>query len=57
MTLTAILEIVSGILKFPDAIYKFVLLLKKTPQEKHDALLGAAQAEADKFEQTGRPTW
>lgn len=55
--LTDILAIIKGVLQFPATILEFVKLLQKTPQEKHDDLLKKMREEAQKFEDTGRPTW
>lgn len=51
------LEIIKGVLAFPDKILAVVRLFQKTPAEKHYDLLKAAQDEAAKWDSTGRPTW
>lgn len=56
MTFAGIIEIVKGVLAFPDQILKLIQVLKKTPQEKHDELLAKIASEAKQFEDTGRPT-
>jgi len=57
MTFAAILELINGVLKFPDAVLKLVRALQKTPQEKHEDLLKRMDEEFKRFEETGRPTW
>ena len=57
MTLAAWVALITAALKFPDAIMGFVNLLKKTPAEKHQDILKAISEEAQKFQDTGRPTW
>jgi len=57
MTLALWLEIIKGVLAFPDAVLKLVRVLSSTPQENHDKIINAAQAESDKFKETGLPTW
>jgi len=57
MSLKIILEIVLGILKFPDQLLKIIRLFRKTPQEVHEEIMKKVAAEAAKFEESGRPTW
>lgn len=57
MTIAAFLEVISGFFKFPDAVLRLVQALQKTPQEQHEALLQASEAEALNLAKTGRPTW
>lgn len=57
MNLQAILEIISGVLQFPDRVLALIRILKKTPQENHEALLAKIATEAEAFQQTGRPSW
>jgi hypothetical protein len=57
MSFGVILEIINGVLKFPDAVLKLVRVLQKTPAEKRDDLLKKMDEEFQKFEDTGRPTW
>jgi hypothetical protein len=57
LTLSAILEIIKGVLQFPSVVLEFVRLLQKTPQENHETLLKRITEEAERFEETGRPTW
>lgn len=57
MAIAQILELISGVLAFPGQVLAIIRILKKTPQENHDDLLKSMAAEADKFAQTGRPTW
>jgi len=57
MTFSAILEIISGALKFPGQVLALVRLLKDTPEESREKIMIAMQKEADKFAESGRPTW
>ncbi len=57
MGLTAILEIVKGVIAFPSVVLEFVRLLQKTPQENHEAIVSRIRLEAQHFQETGRPTW
>ena len=57
MTLLAWVELIQGILKFPSAVLALIKVLQKTPEEQHDALISKMQAEAQAFEDTGRPSW
>lgn len=49
--------IIGGIFKFWDQVVWLVKKLEKTPEEKRQELYKNIQAEADNFENTGRPTW
>lgn len=55
--LTDILEIIKAVLKFPEVVLSFVKLIQKTPQENHTDLIKIMAQEAEKYEDTGRPTW
>jgi len=57
MSLAIILEIINGVLKFPDAVLRLIRILFKTDQQKHDDILKSAEEAARKFEDTGRPSW
>lgn len=57
MTLKAILEILAGVLAFPSQVLSLVRLLKGTPQAEHEKIMARLQAEAQSFEDTGRPKW
>jgi hypothetical protein len=57
MGLAEIVTLIIGVLKFPDTVLEFVKILQKTPEQKHDDLLKKVAAEAQSFEDTGRPTW
>ena len=57
MTFAAWMEIIAGVLKFPDAILKLIRLFQKTPQEKHEEIVKLISDESAKFEKTGRPVW
>ncbi len=55
--LTGWIEIISAVLKFPDAVLRLIKALQGTPEANHEALIQASEAEALKIKQTGRPTW
>jgi len=57
MTLAAILEIIQGVLKFPDSILQLVRVLQATPAEQHQAIILSVQAQSDNYKKTGRPQW
>lgn len=57
MGLVGWLEIIKAALYFPEAMLRLVAALQKTPQEMHEALLQASEAEAQKLKSTGRPSW
>lgn len=52
-----ILTAIIAALQFPKEINRLIAMLKKTPQQKHEDILRNMEAEAKKFEETGRPTW
>jgi hypothetical protein len=55
LTLTTILEIIQGVLKFPGEVLALVRILKDTPEESREKIMAAMQAESAKFAETGRP--
>jgi hypothetical protein len=55
--MSAFIELLTAFFQFPQEILQFVKLLRKTPQQKHDDLLQKMADEAQKLEDTGRPTW
>jgi hypothetical protein len=57
MGLVAWIELIKGVLQFPEAILKIVKGFQKTPAQKHDELLIRIDQEAAKFEESGRPSW
>lgn len=57
MGLAAWLELIKGILAFPDAMLKIVRLMSGTPEEHRESLVSAIQVQADSFVKSGRPTW
>jgi len=57
MTLTAICSIILGALQFPKEVLALINALKSTPEEQHAQLVAAIQAEQNRLQQTGRPTW
>jgi hypothetical protein len=57
MSLVAILELISGVLSFPDKILEMIRIFRKTPTERHDEIVKKIAKEAEQFEETGRPQW
>lgn len=57
MTLAAWVQLIVGVLKFPEQVMKLIMILKSTPAEKHNDIVSAAEKEAEHFKETGRPTW
>ena len=57
LSLVEVIDLIKGVLQFPNAVFEFVKLLRKTPEEKHSDLIASMQAEERKLEDTGRPTW
>jgi len=57
MGIAAWIELLTLVLKFPSAVLAVARLFQKTPEEKHNELVGAIQREAENFANTGRPTW
>jgi len=55
--MSEILLAIVGFFKFFDEVSAFIKILQKTPVEKHQALVEAAQKESDSFAQSNRPTW
>lgn len=50
-------EIISAVLKFPDAVLRLVQALKQTPEEQHEGLVKQAEDEAHKMASGQRPSW
>lgn len=57
MTVASILEIIDGLLKFPNEILALVKMLKGTASEADAAIVAKAQSDWDTLQKTGRPTW
>lgn len=55
MSLATIIELIFGLLKFPQEISALIRLLSKTPAEKHDQILKVIMDQQRYMEQTGRP--
>ena len=53
--MSAILDILKGILSALPLVDKLINLLKKTPQEKVDQSVEDLRKELDEFKKTGRP--
>jgi len=53
--MAAILEIISGVLKFPGQVLALIRMLKDTPEESREKIMLAMRKEADSFANTGRP--
>lgn len=57
MGIAAWIELLTLVLKFPSMILEVARLFQKTPTQKHEEIVKSIQAEAEKFADTGRPTW
>lgn len=57
MTALAWLEVIQGVLAFPEAVLKLVRAFKSTPQEQHEDLLKRMDTEFEKMKKEGRPLW
>jgi hypothetical protein len=57
LSLTAILEIIKGVIRFPGEVLSLVRFLKDAPEESREKIMLAMRKEADEFEQSGRPKW
>lgn len=55
MGLLGWLEIIKGVLAFPDKILEVVRLFQDTPEEQHNKLLADINAQAALLKKTGRP--
>jgi hypothetical protein len=55
MTLTAILEIISGVLAFPGEVLSRVRMLKGTPEAQRESIMASVQKAATDFSASGRP--
>lgn len=51
------ITIIQGVLAFPKSVLQVIQTFQKTPEEKHQELVNAIQAESAKYQETGRPTW
>lgn len=51
-----LISVLIAFLRFPDAVGALVRLLMKTPEEKHQDLIGLIIKERDNFLKTGRPS-
>ncbi len=50
------LEIIKGVLAFPDAILKVIKILQKTDAQRHEEIVEKISKEAEHFRDTGRPS-
>jgi hypothetical protein len=57
MTLAAWLELITLVLKFPNAVLELARLFQKTPEEKRQEILKRVMAESDALDKEGRPKW
>lgn len=57
MTAAAIIELITGILKFPHEVLALVRLLQGTPDAQKQDVMKAIEAASVNFQKTGRPTW
>lgn len=51
------LEIIVGVLKFPEQVLALVKLLKDTPAESREKIMARIKDESDQLAKTGRPKW
>lgn len=51
------LEIIKGVLEFPGEIRRLIAMLRKTPQQKHEELIGRIQKEVEAAAAGERPSW
>jgi hypothetical protein len=57
MTLSAWVALITTALKFPDSVMAMIKMFQQTPEEQHQKIVAAAQAESASLQTTGRPTW
>jgi hypothetical protein len=55
VSIATIIELIMGLLRFPKEVSALVLLLSKTPVEKHDEILKSIMDQQKYMENTGRP--
>ncbi|MBP9709106.1 MAG: hypothetical protein KBD78_15835 [Oligoflexales bacterium] len=56
MSFLVMLEIIKGVLAFPDAILKVIKILQKTDAQRHEEIVEKISKEAEHFRDTGRPS-
>jgi len=56
-TIALIITAIIAALKFPDTLRAFLLLLEKTPEEKHQEILDRIKKESEDLDKGGRPKW
>jgi hypothetical protein len=56
-TLTLILQAITAVLKFPEALSAFLRLIEKTPVEKQTEIIQRVNKEMEDFLVGGRPKW
>lgn len=57
MSFALILQAITAAFQFPGEIVALAKMLRSTPEEAREGIMKSVQAEADKYQQTGRPTW
>lgn len=57
MGLSVWLEIIKGVLEFPEHVLAIIKVVRKTPAAKRSELLVAMNKNIETTAQTGRPTW
>lgn len=57
ITAAVIIELITGVLKFPSEVLALVRVLKGTSDEQRQAVVAQVQKMSDDFKNTGRPTW
>ena len=56
MSLAVILEIIAGVLRFPQEVSALIRLLSKSTEEKRQEISDNIQKELKEFQDTGRPS-
>lgn len=57
MSIALIIQVLLALFRFPTELSAFVRLISKSPEEKRQEILARIQAESDKIDQEGRPSW
>ena len=57
MNLLLILQVIVYVLRFPEEMRKFLLLLEKTPEEKRQEIAKKVNDELEEVLRGGRPRW
>ena len=57
MTLAAWIELITLALKFPSALLEVARLFQKTPEQKHEEIIGQVEKWLSQSSESDRPTW